>query len=372
MTRAETKGFAPDWVSPPGDTILDLVEERGWNQADLADRLGYSRKHVNQLVRGKAALSEDAALRLHRVLGGSVGFWLTREARYRERLATGREAELYDEWVDWLDALPVSAMMKAGAITRRRMVASAKAQIVGESLAFFGVASPERWRARCAAAQGAFRKGTAKDCDRASTAVWLRLGELRAERLRLPAYDRDHFIQALREIRELTVATPDVFEPRMRDLLQAAGVAFVLVPAVPKAGVSGVARWLNGNPLIQLSLFGKTNDRFWFSFFHEAAHVLLHADDRKSVWLDDVGGRADGDEAEAEADRWAANQLIPSSHAAELRQLGDQRSVRAFAQRVGVHPGIVVGRLQHERLMDFGRMNGLKARFEFSKESTAA
>lgn len=372
MTRAEAGGFAPDWISPPGDTILDLVEERGWTQADLADRLGYSRKHVNQLVRGKASLSEDGALRLHRVLGGSVGFWLTREARYRERLAASREADLYEEWIDWLEELPVLAMMKAGAITKRRLVASAKAQVVGECLAFFGVASPEQWRARCVGTQGAFRRGTAKEGDRASTAVWLRLGELQAEQLRLPAYDRDRFTQALKETRELTVEPPDVFEPRMRDLLQAAGVAFVLVPAIPKAGVSGVARWLNRNPLIQLSLFGKTNDRFWFSFFHEAAHILLHADDRKSVWLDDAGGLSGEDEAEAEADRWAANRLIPSSHAAELHRLRDRQSIRAFASRVGVHPGVVVGRLQHERLLAFGQMNGLKARFKFDEESTPA
>lgn len=372
MTRAEAGSFAPDWISPPGDTILDLVEERGWTQADLADRLGYSRKHVNQLVRGKASLSEDAALRLHRVLGGSVGFWLTREARYRERAAASREAGLYEEWIDWLEELPVLAMMKAGAITKRRMVASAKAQVVGECLAFFGVASPEQWRVRCVGAQGAFRRGTARDGDRASTAVWLRLGELQAEQLRLPAYDRERFTQALREIRELTVESPDVFERRMRGLLEAAGVAFVLVPAIPKAGVSGVARWLNRNPLIQLSLFGKTNDRFWFSFFHEAAHILLHAGDRKSVWLDDVGGLSGEDEAETEADRWAANCLIPSSHDAELHRLRDRRSICTFADRVGVHPGVVVGRLQHERLLAFDQMNGLKARFKFGGESTPA
>ncbi len=365
-------GYAPDWVSPPGDTILDLVEERGWTQADLADRLGYSRKHVNQLVRGKASLSDDAALRLHRVLGGSVGFWLTREARYRERLAASREVRVYEGWGDWLEELPVAAMMKAGAIAKRRMVVSAKAHVVGECLAFFGVASPEQWRTRCVGTQGAFRRGTARDGDRASIAAWLRLGELQAERLRLPAYDRERFTQALTEIRGLTVEPPAVFEPRMRGLLHAAGVSFVLVPAIPKAGVSGVARWLNRNPLIQLSLFGKTNDRFWFSFFHEAAHILLHADDRKSVWLDDAGNRPGAEEAETEADRWAADCLIPPSHAVELQRLRDQRAVRGFADRVGVHPGVVVGRLQHERLLAFGQMNGLKARFEFGEESTPA
>lgn len=83
----QSASFAPDWASPPGDTIVDLIEERGWTQAELAERLGYSAKHVNRLVQGKVALTEDAALRLEPVLGASAGFWLTREARYRERAA---------------------------------------------------------------------------------------------------------------------------------------------------------------------------------------------------------------------------------------------------------------------------------------------
>ena len=79
--------FAPDWASPPGDTIADLIEERGWTPAELAERMGYSAKHVNHLVHGKAALTEDAASRLASVLGASAHFWLAREARYRGRVA---------------------------------------------------------------------------------------------------------------------------------------------------------------------------------------------------------------------------------------------------------------------------------------------
>ncbi len=80
-------GFSPDWVSPPGETIADLLEECNWSQAELAQRLGYTPKHLDQLIKGKAPLSEDAAMRLESVLGSSAGFWLAREARYKERLA---------------------------------------------------------------------------------------------------------------------------------------------------------------------------------------------------------------------------------------------------------------------------------------------
>ena len=95
MTDLDTP-FTPDWVSPPGDTILDLIDERGWTQAALATRVGFSHKHVNRLVKGKVPLTEETALRLAPTLGTSTGFWLTREARYRERLvrleSAGRHA----------------------------------------------------------------------------------------------------------------------------------------------------------------------------------------------------------------------------------------------------------------------------------------
>lgn len=84
--------FAPDWVSPPGETILDIAEERGWTQAELARRLGCTEEHVGQLIKGEVPLDADVALRLARELGGTVEFWLAREANYRKRVAEGRRA----------------------------------------------------------------------------------------------------------------------------------------------------------------------------------------------------------------------------------------------------------------------------------------
>jgi HTH-type transcriptional regulator/antitoxin HigA len=95
--------FAPDWVSPPGETILDVAEERGWTQVELAHRLGYTEKHVSQLVNGKVALSVDAALRLERVLGSPADFWLSREANYQKHLAKLQASEGNVRQASWLD-----------------------------------------------------------------------------------------------------------------------------------------------------------------------------------------------------------------------------------------------------------------------------
>lgn len=80
-----TARFTPDWISPPGDSLLDMIEERDWAQAELAQRLGYTTKHVSQLIKGTVPLTEDTAERLARVVGSTTGFWLAREATYRER-----------------------------------------------------------------------------------------------------------------------------------------------------------------------------------------------------------------------------------------------------------------------------------------------
>ena len=108
--------FESDWVSPAGDSILDLMEERDWSQAELALRLGMSAKHLNRLIKGKAALSYDTALKLERVLGSTSSFWMNREIRYQEQLARLDAQQQFDLWSDWLELLPVSALRKMGVI----------------------------------------------------------------------------------------------------------------------------------------------------------------------------------------------------------------------------------------------------------------
>lgn len=370
MTEAVDRGsqppFSPDWASPPGDTITDLLDERNWTQQQLADRLGYSLKHVNQLIKGKVPLTEDAAIRLHNVLGASVGFWLTREAQYRERAAAHEAAQRHAEMLPWLDRFPLRDLMAAGVLPARRLVAQAKPALVGEMLSFFGVASPMQWQSQYEGLSLSFRRSRQEQADVGAITAWLRMGERIAERFDGPRYDEAAFREALLGMRALTRLSPQGFRPRLQQLMQEAGVAFVLVPALPRAHVSGVARWIQPHrPLIQLSLYGKLNDRFWFSLFHEAAHILLHGQQKKSVFLDEPANGEAASPHEQEADDWARDFLIPPAQAAQLPNLPRSKAaVLAFADQLGVHPGIVVGRLQHDGLLAAHWLNELKERVE--------
>ena len=361
--------FAPDWVLPPGESILDIAEERGWTQAELAQRLGYSEKHISQLVNGKVPLTVDAAQRLERVLGSTMDFWLSLEANYQRHKVRLEAAERHAAWVPWLEEFPLKELMACEAIPKQRLDSKNKPGLVESCLRFFGVATPDEWRAHYGGMQMAFRRSRAEQSDVGAISAWLRLGEQQAEKLDGPKFDKGRFDKALGTIRSLTCESPEVFEPQMRELLHEAGVLLVVVPAIPRAHVSGVARWLNPTrPLIQLSLYGKTNDKFWFSFFHEAAHILLHAnskEEKKSIFLDDPNAAHTDAPREHEANLWAGNFLIPEQHTASLPFLRSKAAVIDFAQQIGVHPGIVVGRLQHDKLIEPSWMNDLKQSFCF-------
>ena len=366
ITMTETtRTFTPDWVSPPGDTIADLLEERDWTQAQLAERLGYTTKHISLLINGKAPINEETAIKLERVLGSTAAFWLKREAQYRAGLARIEEENHLKPWTYWLDQLPVKELMNQGVIPKCHLIAKNKPGLVKKLLHFFGVASPEDWEKFYAGMEVRFRRTRKEQSDVGAISAWLRLGEIEAEKLDCPKYSKSKFEKAVREIRTLTVLPPEEFEPQMQHLCRESGVVLVLVPSIPKAHVSGVARWLNPHKaLIQLSLYGKTNDRFWFNFFHEAAHILLH--DKENIYLDEWNsGESLESEPEREANQWSRDFLIPPAYAEGLTQLKSKNDVADFAHRIGIHPGIVVGRLQHDCIVPVSWMNDLKVSFCF-------
>jgi len=354
----------PDWISPPGETILDVIEERGWNQADLAERMGYTRKHINQLIKGAAGITEEAALKLERVLGSTAGFWLNREAQYREALA--RQAELADlkPSVSWLAELPIADMVKFGWIQR----SSQRVRMVAACLQFFGVATVDAWRGRYANLGAAYRASPAFEKKNGAVAAWVRHGEVQAETRPINPFRRDGLVELIPELRSLTrEPDPAVFNPKLKGLLASVGVVLVVAPAPKGCPVSGLTKWLGPDrALVMLSFRFKTNDHFWFSLFHELGHLLLHG--KKLLFLE---GWAEGlqPELEAEADRWAASLLIPASKVKALKELArTEKAILNFADELGIAAGIVVGRLQHEKHLRWDQYDNLKLHYAWSEE----
>jgi hypothetical protein len=177
-------------------------------------------------------------------------------------------------------------MVKQGWVRKR----SHKGEQVEECLRFFGVASVEAWLQRYSQPLVAFRASGKSRKQVGAVAAWLREAERQATALRCAPYDKGALRDALPELRALTVeADPEVFVPRVQQACAAVGVAVVFVPAPPGCPVHGATRWLTPEKaLLALSLRYKSDDQLWFSFFHEAAHILKHA--RKQQFSRDSTG----------------------------------------------------------------------------------
>jgi Zn-dependent peptidase ImmA (M78 family) len=198
-------------------------------------------------------------------------------------------------------------------------------------------------------------------------AVWLRKGELDAEGIHTADYDAEAFRDALVKIRGMTERAPEEFFPEMSSLCAQAGVAFCMIQELPKSGANGVARWLTDRKaMIQMSIRGKWADIFWFTFFHEAYHLLEHRTQRRIV-IDGLDADPDMAEIEAEADRFAADFLIGPDDLDGFCNQGylTSASVQEFARSVGIAPFIVVGRLQKEGHIKYNRLTDLKRRYQW-------
>lgn len=362
-TMTDEHPFTPDYAVPPGETLADLLDEHEMTQTELARRLGVSLKHVNQVIKGAAPISAELALGLEKVLGVSASFWLKREAVYQGKLAELEEREELAEAVDWAKQFPVVELKKRGYIPAR----AAGVELVVHVLRFFGIAQPEQWTDPVVA----YRKTQAFDSDRHSLSAWLRVGELDAAAIDCDPYDGDRFLDALHEARQLTCLEPEEWQPRLVEICAEAGVAVVIVDAFKGARANGATRWLSSSKaLIQLSLRYKWEDIFWFTFFHEAGHVLLHR--KKDTFVEEPGAQRDPATShwEEEADRFAMRILIPPRYERRLPQLS-LTEVPGFARQLGIAPAIVVGRLQHDGLLPYSRGHDLRRRFEFIEEDSS-
>jgi hypothetical protein len=177
-------------------------------------------------------------------------------------------------------------------------------------------------------------------------------------------FDETRLRESLPKLRQLTLSgDPKEFAPRMTAVCAEAGVAVAFIPELTGCRASGVTQWLTPEKaLIQLSLRYRSDDHLWFTFFHEIGHILLHG--KKEVFVEWDGADT---EKEKQADRFASESLISAAQWRAIRSMRtfSKANIRSAAAQAGVSPGIVVGRLQHERLLPASHCNDLKRRYQF-------
>jgi HTH-type transcriptional regulator / antitoxin HigA len=353
--------FNPDWVSPPGETITDVLRARGVTEADLAHQLGLATADVQRLIEGRQKITTALAEKLAAILGGSARFWLAREQRYREGLSVLAAQARDKNMLAWLKTLPVRDMSKFGWIPT---VSGAEEQVPA-CLQFFGVRDLTAWNDRYRAVLGSaiFRTSQAYESRPGAVAAWLRRGEQLSAAVQCAPWDLQKFNRTLKEVRPLTrESDPDVFLPKLQAVMSACGVAVVILRAPDRCRASGATRFLTRDKALMLLSFRYlADDQFWFSVFHEAGHLVLHRD---RIMVD--APNMPSTKEEEQADQFALDVLIPAEHQAEMFKLPvNGRAVMRFARKIGISPGVVVGQMQHLKHFTYRQLNNLKRRYKW-------
>ncbi len=373
MANARYRPFMPDYAVPPGESLKESLEFTGMTQAELAERTGLSRKTVNGIINAKEPITWDSAIQFEKVFRTPAQFWINFQNAYEAALARLKDHERLEAYKGWLKemGIPVKDLEDRGAIPDV-LHPGDKLRAV---LNFFGVASPEEfaiiWQKTAAVYD--YRKSGKLSASLGAVAAWLRLGELEAAKIQCGPFDRRRFEATINAIRDrMADGIPACIEPLTSQLADC-GVALVLVPGIKGAPIHGATRWLTPSKvLIQMSLRGKDDGHFWFTLFHEFAHILLHG--KKEIFLELDHGKETG--KEREADEWACDRLIPREDFRAFLHMHDgkgkdrprisKNSIVSFAKRVAVPPGVVVGRLQHEGRLPHAHCNDLKVRLNFT------
>ncbi len=360
MTR---ENYHSDLAIPPGEYLGEVLSKLGMTKNELARRMNRPAPKLSAIFNGEKAITPYTALQLEKVIGVPAHIWVGLESEYRLTLARNQEAaelQRLKAESNLITKFCYSELVKLGKVLKK----TKPIEKVQELHRFFGVtslyniASLKRY-------QTIFRQGKGKRSPEA-TATWLRIGELEGQKTITAPFNKDALSDALPTIRKMTLMTPDTFLPKLRKLLLNAGVVLVLLPHLPKTYLHGATFRMGFNKaVLMLTIRGSWADIFWFSFFHEIGHLLLH--DKDKVFLEEDNHKSDFLKYEKEADIFAANTLISLNAYLDFVNAGSFYSddIERFSRSLEIDPGIVVGRLQHDGHIKNSWHNKLRSRYEW-------
>jgi HTH-type transcriptional regulator/antitoxin HigA len=329
-------------ILPPGEFVRQELESRGWTQADLAKIIERPLPTVNEIIQGKRGIMPEMAVALAAAFGNTPDSWMQRESSYRLSLVSRCDPEMQRR-ARLFELAPVKDMEKRGWIKPTRTVDELEVEL----RSFFNVPTLDENLTTEAMA----RQSASADELTAPQRSWIGQAARLASILNARKFNPDTFkntglkqIRALAESPEKTSQVPKV--------LAELGIRFLVIEPLPKSRIDGAAFWLDENaPVIVLSLRYDRIDWFWFTLAHELQHIK-HGD-KRSIDSNLVGQTrvASLNDMEERANIEGAAFLLPpenlKSFVIRSKPFYYKLMIIQFAKRMGVHPGIVNGQLQH-------------------------
>ena len=353
----ESKSASPEH---PGRLLRQMLESKGWTQEELAAITGRARQTISTIVSGKARVTPDMAVTLSAALGNDPSDWLRWDAEHQLTLvdadtgAIQRRARLYE-------TAPIRDMQRRGWIAETNDVSTLEQSLN----AFYGGPVLDGIQFPVAA-----RRSTLLSEMNSAEKAWCFRARQLAAMLPVPRFSKTSIPKIETRLRQLA-AYPKGVQKLGRTLAEF-GVRLVLVELIPGAQIDGAAFWINKSPVIALSVRWDRIDAFWFTCMHEFAHIKhgnLYSVDVNLLVESDQGLVATGlsqDKAERVANSDAADILVPeaelTSFIRRLSPLYAASRIVQFAHRMRIHPGIIVGQLQHRGELRYSAHRGFLVR----------
>lgn len=363
MATTKRTPFVPREAHHPGITLGEKLEELGMSVKEFAIRTGKPEKTINAILRGSSSITSDMAVAFENVTAIPARFWMQKQQNYNEYVSRLKREELLVSSVAWSKSFPFAAMTALGWLPKVRTAI----EKVDALFRFFAVSSVSAWEDYYYNQQlkVAFRISLSQTKNPHAISAWLRQGELQAQSMCVTAtYSPELLRKKLAEMKALVPDASASMPMELQRICSECGIKLVFTKCLPKAPISGSTRWVQDIPCVQLSGRYKSQDRFWFTFFHEIGHILLHG--KKAIFLEDVDYSGSEAEKEKEADAFATDSLIDRRLFAAFVAEGDfsRASIKSFARYCGTSPSIVVGRLQHMGKLRYDVHNELKKNIE--------
>ena len=340
-----TNQYTPDVVFHPATTLNEKLEEMGMSRKEFALRTGKPEKTIIAVLKEESSLTPEMAILFENVTQIPAKFWINKQARYNEYIARTKQEEVITDAVEWTKEFPYAEMAKHKWVPPTRKIEVKTINMLN----YFGVASHyagEKLYIETELKVAAYTSLKQTHQPHAISA-WLRQGELQAKQIETPVFDVKKLKSNIPQMRQLMVKQPVNFFEHLQQLCLEAGVILLFTPKLPRVPLSGSTRWLNNTPLIQLTARYKRNDNFWFTFFHELGHIILHG--KKYISLENVDFTDADPIKEEEAHQFAIKHTFTKEQEKEIlqNQTITEQNIIDYADKFNTHPALIIGRLQH-------------------------
>lgn len=372
----EKNELKTNYAIHPGVTLREKLEELKITPKEFAIRTGKPIKTISNVLNRKSSITPEMAVQFEKVLKIPASFWMAKQANYNEYVAREKEKKELTESIEWSKKFPYNDLAKLGYVDfTKDAIEKAK-----NLLSFFDISNSKAWEEIYLNQQlpVLFRISLKKSKDPYSLSAFLRIGEIEASKIDAPPFNKAKLRKILKNLKDIMNKESENFLEKIKEYSLSAGVKIIFTPALPNTSINGVVRWINDNPVIQITDRFKRYDIFWFSLFHEFGHIIFHSS-KKDIFLEEIENTKSKHKEEIEADKFAEEFLLSYENynkiIGELNSIPDKnpskilKIIKDYGKLFNTHKDIIIGRiLFHDKtLYKYGFLQKELKKIDFEK-----